>query len=421
MQVFIQKQLNAEQPYQWYLGSDQALAFERFSGELSDLQEFSKNYQHIKQWVLLLPAVDCIVKYLPFTEQERKHIAKAIPYLLEETVLTDVDDLHLISDKPEKNQVAIAAVDKQLLNQALDTLESIGIRPTSTLPEQVLFASQGIQNELAAQGSDAVVWQLIVLDEYYLLRAGKTLYALELAQISLTIELLSAQLDEASKPSSIQVFAHEGAAQELIDVLPEAWSSLVDLKSFDYAEAVQGVTSHAVVLQKYNFLKGQFARTVNWLSIVKPWRSVLIALCAVYCVQVGFMWVEKDRLQTRFDAQQIEKDALFREAIPRGNIVDHQKQLQRMLNAVEGGGSSDALFIEWLDRMGSVMAAAGVQSFNSIQYESKSTLMRLDFLVDDYDTLQKIITQLKEKGFEVDIQNSNAQDAVLRAKLNVKG
>lgn len=419
MQVFIQKQLNEEQPYQWYLGSEQSLSFECFSGQLSDLQSFADNYKHIKQWVLLLPAVDCVVKYFSFTDQEKKHISKAIPYLLEETVLSDVDDLHLINDKPQKNRVGVAAIDKAILGQELDRLESIGIHLSGALPEQVLFASQVIQKHLVSDEGENL-WQLIALDDYYLLSIGDNIYALEPSQLSLALELLLMQGGENS-PSTIQLFASDETAENLLQNLPESLHPLIQRQPFDYAEIVQGVVVQAATLQKYNFLKGQFARTVNWLAMLKPWRSVLIALFAVYCVQVGFMWAEKVRLQSRFDEQQAQKDSLFRQVIPRGNIVDHQKQLQRELDRLKGGGNTNALFIEWLERMGSVMADAGVQSFNSIQYESKSSLMRLDFLVADYDTLQKIIAQLKKKGFEVEIQNSNAQDNELRARLNVKG
>lgn len=421
MQVFIQKQLNKQQPYQWYLGYDEALSFERFSGQLSDLQSFADNYQHIKQWVLLLPAADCISKYLRFSEQERKHIAKAIPYLLEETVLTDVEGLHLISDKPEKNKVAVNAIDKTLLNYELDVFDNIGIHLTYVLPEQVLFTDKIFSREVAdTESSSTDHWQLIALDDYSLLRIEEATFAIEPEHLNLALDISLGKVD-SSKTVLIDLYVSELKQAELFEYLSDHIKPLIHTHTFDYASTVQGIVTQANIVHKFNFLKGSFARTVNWLSMLKPWRSVLLALFAVYCVQVSFMWVEKDNLQKIFDAQQTKKEALFRQVKPRGNIVDYQKQLERELTALQGGGSGDVQFIEWLDRMGSVMAGAGVQSFNSIQFESKSSLMRLDFLVPDYDTLQNIIAKLKEKGFEVEIQNSNAQDDALRARLNVKG
>ena len=424
MQVFIQKQINAEQPYQWFLGSDESLSFERFSGQLSDLANFAANYRQVKQWVLLLPAVNCIVKSLSFSEQERKHIAKAVPYLLEESVLTDVEELHLISDKPQKSQVEVAAIDKHLLSQELSDIEGIGIHLSSALPEQALWASQKLVGQVKEQDTEAVLdnvpaqRQIIVLNDYYLIRTEGVNYAIEPAQLPLALSLL--ETDSTDSTLTIDVFASDQGFATLTQVLPEALIEHLSHHSFNYAETVQGLMSQAAVVQKYNFLKGQYARTINWLSLLKPWRSVLIALLAVYCVQMGLMWSENQSLQARFDAQQVEKDSLIRQVIPRGNIVDHQKQLQSELDRIQAGGG-DSLFIDRLERIGSVLAAAGVQSINSMQYDTNNALTRLDFLVTDYDSLQKIIAELKIKGFEVDIQNSNAQDDLLRTRLNVKG
>jgi len=414
MQVFLHKQAGQAQDYSWYLGSEASISFERFTGSLEQLAEFAKEYQQVKQWVLLLPGIDCIDKTLSFEEQERKHILKALPYLLEENLLSDVDELHLVADKPEKSSVHVVGIDQQVLQKSLDELEQIGISLSACLPEQCLLSN--IQ-----QNTDES-WQLLQLPNYLLMGIQGEFFAVENEHAGLAFDLLQVKF-EAQAPTQLLAFAESDAELEqlerLLASLPESIQAITQIERFNYPELAANTLQSQVLLQRYNLLKGAFARTVNWLQLVKPWRSVLIALLAIYVLQLSLMWFESNQLAERFEQQQAQKDELFRKVIPRGNIVDHQKQLERELAKLEGGGRGQ-VFIEWLEQAGKALADAKVQDVNSIQYEAKTSMLRLDFLVADYDSLQAIIANLKGQGFEVEIQNSNAQDDKLRARLNVQ-
>ncbi len=431
MQVYIQQLINNEPSYRWFLGSDDALSYQEFTGGKAELADFVKSYQDIKRWILMIPGVDCLMKQLSFGEQERKHILKAIPYLLEETVLSDVDELHLVTGKAEKNHIDVIAIEEQKLADSLEELESIGITPQYCFAEQTLLLAQQLlgqsisshHDEEEAGGANEAndsaslqPWFIHAFDDYGLVALSQQVFAVEWANMDLAIELLVEQFGE---PSSVQLQGETEVCEKWQSHWPEKLQANITLKLQAYSDAVTSVLSKPATAQQFNLLKGSFARTVDWLSMVKPWRWVLVALVIAYFVQVGFMWSQKAQLEKTFQAQEENKEALFRQAIPRGNIVDHQKQLQRELDRAQSGGSSD-LFILSLEKIGQQLAKAGVKTTNSMQYEAKTGVTRLDFLVQDYDSLQAVIADLKAAGFTVDINNSNAQDDMLRVRLNVK-
>ena len=154
MKVYIQQLINNEPSYRWFLGSDDALSYQEFTGGKAELADFVKSYQDIKRWILMIPGVDCLMKQLSFGEQERKHILKAIPYLLEETVLSDVDELHLVTGKAEKNHIDVIAIEEQKLADSLEELESIGITPQYCFAEQTLLLAQQLLGQSISSHHD---------------------------------------------------------------------------------------------------------------------------------------------------------------------------------------------------------------------------------------------------------------------------
>ena len=69
---------------------------ESMRGTLSQLAATVREFTAHVQLVFLVPAVDALVRVFDFTEKERKHVMKTIPYMLEEDLLGEADDLHFV-------------------------------------------------------------------------------------------------------------------------------------------------------------------------------------------------------------------------------------------------------------------------------------------------------------------------------------
>ena len=103
MNVFIRRY---DDEFQWYVTSSEAVKSEVHQGSLEDLGEYYRLFETVENWILVAPAIDTAYRTIEFTEKEKKHINKALPYLLEEDLLTEADDLHYVSDKPAATSVA---------------------------------------------------------------------------------------------------------------------------------------------------------------------------------------------------------------------------------------------------------------------------------------------------------------------------
>jgi type II secretion system protein L len=108
----------------------------------------------------------------------------------------------------------------------------------------------------------------------------------------------------------------------------------------------------------------------------------------------------------------------YRQAYPRGAVVDAEKQLRRQLDALRGSGQSSG-FVSLLERVGSVIAARPGTAIASINYSDKSGEMRLNILASDYEAVEQIRAGINKAGLEAIMENSSAQGDQVRARLRV--
>lgn len=401
MNVFIRRYKDT---YHWFTTGEQGL-LESEQGTLEMLAAFYNAHPAVKNWVLIAPALDVASRAIPFTEKERKHIGKAIPFLLEDDLLTEATDLHYVADKPANMQIQVVALDKSTMADWLQTLSSAGIRPTHCLPETKLLLDPSCD------------WQIYYREHEYILRSSNgECAAFEQEHFPLSVEILTDNY--AQLPKNIELIADDEAGLEQAWIhIPESIKPLIETKILPYAEMLDNHFSQQAKI--WNLLKGPFAYTQQWLSAFLPWRWLVLGLLVVVSMHVAMTFTEYRQLKSQNQHLQVEMENLFRQAIPKGQIVDHRKQLERELEVLQHGGGGK--FMPRLQKIGEVFAKYQVQTFNALNYEQAKGEIRIDLIVNDYDQLQKVINDLQQAGLNTEIQNSNAQGDQLRARIKIIG
>lgn len=402
MNVFIWQ--DADQ-YRWCLTEDkQASVYHH--GDAAALQAFYQANKEIKNWVLVASALDVAARRIQFSDKERRLIGKAIPFLLEDELLTDADDLHFISGNKKKNSIDIVAIEQQLLAQQLEQLQQAGIHASHCVSEYQLLP----RNEEA--------WQLFFLQQHFVVFShDNPPLAFIPEHLSLGLESLTANYAEL--PATIELFADsEANIEQAQQAVPSALQHLLAPQLMDYGQAFQQQWTKKASF--WNLLQGQFAKSSEWLSLLKPWRWLAVTAVIAVLLHTVLLLADLQQEKQRHEQLREEMDSVFRQAFPQGQIVDHRRQLERLLTGLRGS-RSDTEFIRYLDNVGDVLARHKVDVLNSLNYEQDKNELRLDMLLDSYDQLQAIINDLRELNLDVEIQNSNAQGEQLRARVRVSG
>ncbi|CAJ1918767.1 GspL family type II secretion system protein ExeL [Aeromonas salmonicida] len=152
---------NAQQPVEWLVWSakeEEIIA----SGTLASAHALGELRERAggRPVVTLVPGSDLIFRRVNLPGKYSRQAAAALPYLLEEQIASDVDELHLVVLGHEGHDVDLMAVDKEKMQTWLGWLEAAGLKSQQLLPD-VLALPQ------AADG-----WSALQLGKEWLLRQG---------------------------------------------------------------------------------------------------------------------------------------------------------------------------------------------------------------------------------------------------------
>lgn len=407
MNVFIEG--DDTQGYFWF-SCNQEQPVQHYQGSLDDLAAF---YQEAKKtakarFFYIVNALECLAKNIEFASQERKHIQKAIPYLLEESVLSDVEDLHIVNGKLEANNISVMAMDSQRLQQLLTPLNDKGIECEQCFAQYAIL-------ETAQQQSDA--WQLLLHRGQFLLKdhVGKV-FAIEAEHLALVCDILSENF--ANIPQKILLYVgSEDDAEQAQAYLPEALQHVLETAEVDYARQWQQEVGS---LSQWNLLKGKFARTIQWQAMLMPWRWVLLFAVVLFAGYTSLTILQNTQLDSQIAAIKVQTQQVARQVIPQGKIVDPEKQLNRELQRINRSGSSKRV-IDLINTVGKTLAENSIKNLSAMNYEGNTHSLYLDLLVNNYDSLQKMMDAINSNGLKTELQNSNAQGDKLRVRLKVQG
>lgn len=387
--------------FEWLKTSEEAIKSEYFKGSVDDFAAFFEKETAVNNTVMVASGLETILRFFSFSAKEKRHIEKAVPFMLEEDVITDIDDLHLVTHKVSDSQLGVLGIEKSRMEASIDALVEKGITPNYYLPSiQMLPESEAD-------------WLIVHSEGEYLIKTNDKRLAIDSEGLAVCIYALTDGFSEI--PTSIDVIVFSNADEVLVSKeMPEALKPAVNLKKMDYGQFLQSEFKQAT---KWNLLTGTFNLSADWMERLKPWRWVLAGLALVYCVDYGLTSMQAHEFQKQSKVIKQQTDALFRQVVPKGAIVDHKRQLNKLLKNVND--SDQTGFSQMVGKVEPIFKA-NVLDMNSIQYDRNKGELRLDCVVADFATLEKMMESLKAIKLKPEIQNSTQQEDKLRVRLKVE-
>jgi type II secretion system protein L len=110
----------------------------------------------------------------------------------------------------------------------------------------------------------------------------------------------------------------------------------------------------------------------------------------------------------------------YREAYPRGAVVDAETQLRRQLASLKGSGQGSG-FTSLLARVGAVIDGQRGTSIESLNYSQRGSEMRLNIRAPDFAAVERVRAGLAGAGVEAVMESSTNDGDGVRARLRVGG
>jgi type II secretion system protein L len=344
------------------------------------------------------PGADTRLLTVNVAPEEKKHLTRSLPFMLEEQVAADVDRLHFAFCPLDESTVAVAVAAREKMESWQALLADFpGI--AVWLPEPLLLPWQAGEWCVLLEGGNAVV------------RVGEC--AGFTVERHLLEPVLRSAAGESGLPETVIVYGLDQAADTA--ALPAEIRELVQWRRGNLCAAL--LLSEVPQL-KLNLLQGTFAPRLPLAQWWRQWRMVAAVFAAAFALQLVTAYSEYRNLSAQNLALRTAVEQSYRRAFPQGAVVDAEKQLRRQLDAMGGTGQGSG-FISLFDRVGSAVAGMPGTSIASINYSDKDNEMRLNIVAANFEGVEQLRSRINEAGLQATMESSNTQGNKVSARLKV--
>ncbi|WP_372384780.1 type II secretion system protein GspL [Vibrio sp. BS-M-Sm-2] len=384
MSEFLTVRLSSEpqSPVQWLVWStsqQEVIA----SGELSSWEQLDEltPYAEKRSCIALLPGNECLIKRVEIPKGAARQFDSMLPFLLEDEVAQDIEDLHLTILDKDSTHATVCGVDREWLKQALDLFREANIIFRKVLPDTlaVPFEEPGIS--------------ALQIDQHWLLRQGNY-QAVSISEAWLPMFLQSDWVVADDEEQATTIFSYTAMPSEDVQQQSGAnWQAKP-------AELVMSLLSQQAITSGVNLLTGTFKTKSSFSKYWRVWQKVAIAACLLVAVIVTQQVLKVQQYEAQAQAYRMESERIFRAVLPGKQRIPTVSYLKRQMNdeAKKYGGSGDGeSLLGWLALLPETLGQVKSIEVESIRYDGNRSEVRLQAKSSDFQHFETARVKLEEK------------------------
>ncbi|UPR28494.1 type II secretion system protein GspL [Vibrio crassostreae] len=384
MSEFLTVRLSSEpqSPVQWLVWStsqQEVIA----SGELSSWEQLDEltPYAEKRSCIALLPGNECLIKRVEIPKGAARQFDSMLPFLLEDEVAQDIEDLHLTILDKDTTHATVCGVDREWLKQALDLFREANIIFRKVLPDTlaVPFEEQGIS--------------ALQIDQHWLLRQGNY-QAVSISEAWLPMFLQSDWVVVDDEEQATTIFSYTAMPSDDVQQQSGAnWQAKP-------AELVMSLLSQQAIISGVNLLTGTFKTKSSFSKYWRVWQKVAIAACLLVAVIVTQQVLKVQQYEAQAQAYRMESERIFRAVLPGKQRIPTVSYLKRQMNdeakKYGGSGEGDSL-LGWLALLPETLGQVKSIEVESIRYDGNRSEVRLQAKSSDFQHFETARVKLEEK------------------------
>ncbi len=356
--------------------------------------------------VVIVPGHTVLLGQARIPTRNRQRILSALPYMLEDQLASDIDQLHFaLGERDANGDVNSAVIDKQLMNGWLARLRSFDIEPDILAPDLLCLP--------LAPGH----WTLFHDHRYSLLRTG--------VQSGVVIDndnlvtMTGIFLDEAAdqRPEVIDCFSRDPQALPLGEL--EA-ATAVAVEPIDEPTPAF-LARHYDESNAINLLQGEFSRREQLGKLWRPWFPALGLLAALIIINGAVTVADYFRLGKEQERLTRHIEQIYRDAFPQARrIVNPRVQMERGLDALRvGGGALSSDFLDILKAGGPAFSKTKGLELQRFSYRDGH--LDIALTISDLQALDQLKQRLmNEAKLQVEIQSASARNGKVEARMQLR-
>ncbi len=347
--------------------------------------------------IALLPASEVLITRVVLPAGRRKRQIQAVPFILEESLAADVEELHFVLGSPtEDHSCPVAVIARKRLDIWLNLLAEADIEPAYMTPDVLAVPFHESPS-------------ILIDGQMVLCRTGvQDGFAFELAN-------LEGLRPEATGDDAGFVLYGQGDKKDL----PATIGNHIKAEHAGNTGVVELLASGFSEENSINLLQGDYSPHAQWKRLWINWRlpaglalTALILALGVH-LERYYTLKQKDSLLTK----RIEH--LYSEVFPEAQrIVNPQAQMEHNLRQLREKTGTTGGFLPLLNRAAPLMKAADGFSLEGLHYHEGR--LDMEIRLTNLYALDDLKNKLTNQGLAVTIRTASSLDGGVQARLQVK-
>jgi general secretion pathway protein L len=343
---------------------------------------------------------------LPAMNQQK--LQRAIPFALEEQLADDIEDMHFVFARDDKQSpVAVAAIARNTMRSIVDAFTDAGITPAAILPDCLCLAANASQ------------WCALFHGEQVNFQYGSH---------------VGSEYDRDLFPSILKAMLTRSAQQPqklfLFNIDGEQAADISDITGDDIEVVQVSYNSHPLVvycgntrqamplnLLQHEFKPARSGGTIAW----RRW-SLAAGLAAAWLItNMGISAWQLQQLNSSNAALEAEIVNIYRTTFPKSKrVINPRVQMEQKLNELKAGGTglNDSI-VNLIANTAPALSLEKTVTLRNISYRNG----RLDITVNsnNLNSIQLLNTRLNEtEGISSEIVSSSSENNAVTGSIRIQ-
>jgi len=342
--------------------------------------------------------------YIP--EKDRRHIAKLLPFELEEDLIDSIDGMHFSYGEVVEDKASVLYARNESVGTPVNQLADLGCDVFHALPDYLLLQ----RPEVGAT---------ILLDEgmVYVRLSKYEGFSIDEEVAESVLRRLTQEYNDSA---TIQlVGTDEVAVKKLKQWLPDAWTA-------ESGPRLQGIRGGfwdwidtALEAEELNMRRGKYARRLpldRWIGLwKKPAIFVGIAVVLALAVNVSaYLFSKAEDKELRAEISRV-----YLDAVPNGRRGDPEGNLRSLVKGAATNEVQPTNFLFLLSKVAEAMAKHDKVTVNNFSYNGQQRHLQVTMEVKNIGDLTAFRDELGKIGIAADSPRTNRLGDKYQARMKL--
>nr|WP_232847127.1 type II secretion system protein GspL [Shewanella nanhaiensis] len=391
--LFIRLGTSSDQACSWLVWSEQEQEIIA-SGELKDASALSSLTERAgnRPVDVLVPSSAITLTSVELPEKGQRQAIQALPFMLEESLAENVDELHFVPGPRTDGELSVAVVAHQQMQDWLSWLHEAGLKVKNVVPDCL------------ALPLDECQWAAIKFNQEYLVRTG------EGSGVSLTqdwLDTLLPRLLPEGQETPVTVAGHSELAFAGADIKPQA------------LELPMLVLAKGILSAPLNLLSGVYTPKREYGKNLLLWRNVAIVIAVALVLGLVNKGLNIHQMNTEQARLKAESEAIYKRAVPGSSrIVNLRSQMEKQLRSMQGG-SGGSEFFTMLQGLEPAFTQVPELKPTTLRFDSVRNELRMQVIAKSYAQVEQFKT-IVSASYQLDSGAMNSGEDSVTSTLTLR-